>query len=240
MPSFYQSSATQQAVLRTGILEEIGDEPQEEEQAHAREYLSGSLASGAAHRSLGGSFDASVVDSLLAHHARGLYEAISTLNRDLLFLSPRAALIDAQVHARGLHLDARSRLTSNLLISIERDPVEDGIIHAGEIVLGKAVAEYGIVALGWISELLVSSDSSNVISSVIKLIGRIGPVGSSEWRKSTIVNALSHDSLEVRDAAVQCIEDWEDTLMIGVLDAHQENDEWLSSYIDEVKQELAR
>tara|TARA_R110000868_G_scaffold90971_1_gene252155 strand:- start:98 stop:544 length:447 start_codon:yes stop_codon:yes gene_type:complete len=125
------------------------------------------------------------------------------------------------------------RLFGQLLATLESEAVEDGVSHPGEAVVSQ------IVSNGEASSLVdatIDRPGSNA-ASIVQLLGRLSPIEQPS-RTKLISHALNSQDIQLRDAAVQAIELWEDETMIPLLATHREPVTWLSDYIIEVLEDL--
>jgi hypothetical protein len=195
-------------------------------------------------RSLGGSVIASLIDSSLMSHIKNIVaqsaDTSLTLTR-YADLVEKFSIFDAYLlrPSPQIYSDAKSSLRSNLIASISRDPVEDGLIHQGQELIREASTQYGsMVALGWIEEMLNETDDPYLLSSILRLAGRVAPLGSPKARQQLITKFISSNEPIVREAAVQCAETWKDPALKPVLKNHAEEIAWLRNYINDVIEDL--
>ncbi len=125
------------------------------------------------------------------------------------------------------------RLFGQLLASIEAESVEDGMSHPGEALATKIVNSGEATSL---VEATIASRAS-VAASIVQLLGRLRPIELPS-RTALIKHALNSRDIQLRDAAVQAIELWEDEAMIPLLASHQEPVAWLNDHIIEVLEDL--
>lgn len=131
-------------------------------------------------------------------------------------------------------------LRGRLAVAFDVEPLEDGHCHPAEQVLRDNLCparEAG--TLRWIAALFGGSESPAFLASVLKSLGRLPAPGSAAWRLSLVRSALAHESAEVRDAAVQTVELWEDCEALDLLRAHSERVGWLQDYIRQVVEDLS-
>lgn len=195
-------------------------------------------------RSLGGSAMASLIDSSLMSHIKN----IVALSADTSLMLTRYAdlaknfsIFDAYIlkPSTQIYSDAKSSLRSNLIASISRDPVEDGLIHQGQELIREASTQYGSPAtLGWIEDMINEMDDPYLVSSILRLAGRVAPLGSPKARQQLITEFISSNEPTVREAAVQCAETWKDPALKPVLRNHAEEIVWLQNYINDVIEDL--
>jgi hypothetical protein len=130
-----------------------------------------------------------------------------------------------------------------LLMELEADfnnePLEDGIDHEAERTLKNALnALQAELVLPWLAEFCTKVSRPNFAASVLRCLGRLSPPGTLTWRSILIEEALQKENVEIRDAAVQAVEQWEDTDLAEILKVHEEEIPWLHDYIQEVISDL--
>lgn len=134
------------------------------------------------------------------------------------------------------HIDT---LLTELESDFAAEPFEDGMDHEAERTLSKAFvgikAEY---LLPWLSNFCTDLRNPNLAASVLRCLGRLHRPGTEVWRTQLIGDALSKGNAEIRDAAVQAVEQWGETNLASVLRLHQEELPWLQDYIAGVLQDL--
>ena len=129
----------------------------------------------------------------------------------------------------------RTRLDDDLHRAFEAEPVEDGVIHAAEDVIGAAVRSiHGHEALECLRFYALDAENPAFAASVLQCLGRVLGVGTAPWRASLIRDALRAKSLQMRDAAAQAVETWGDQEAVEVLASHVDPDDWLRDYVTDV------
>lgn len=130
------------------------------------------------------------------------------------------------------------QLENQLKAALESAPLEDGYSHAAEILLEKAIRNYGDRAGDWLVGVLSNQDQNDIFKAeLLRLLSRLKPF-TSTWRVDIIKLGLSSSSLEIRDAAVQSAESWEEAEAIQLLEAHKEPCNWLADYTSRVIRDL--
>ena len=126
-----------------------------------------------------------------------------------------------------------------LQTSFENTPLEDGMDHPAEQFLATMLQSTDErLALKWLMEFSLDSSRPGFASSVLRCLGRLVPPSTGLWRSELINEALKVDDIEIRDAAVQTVELWEDRDLISVLKAHDESQPWLRDYIHDLIEDL--
>ena len=117
-------------------------------------------------------------------------------------------------------------------------PLEDGHNHPAESLLAETISSTGATALEWVRGIVLDRESPAFGASVLRCLGRLKMPGDPRWRSEIIGDALGSDNVELRDAAVQAVETWEDKNLLAVLQRHEEPVSWLEEYVGEVMQDL--
>ena len=131
----------------------------------------------------------------------------------------------------------------SLLTELESDfsvePFEDGMDHEAERTLSKALRDIEAEhLLPWLRDFCTDRGNPNLAASVLRCLGRLLEPGTEAWRTRLIRDALAKGNVEIRDAAVQAVEQWGETNLASVLRLHQEELPWLQDYIQGVLQDL--
>lgn len=133
----------------------------------------------------------------------------------------------------------RDLLLNDLKADFATEPFEDGIDHQAEKTLTKAFDSIEAKwLLPWVSDLCIDIGTPNFASSVLRCLGRLPGPGSGMWRARLIGDALKKGNVEIRDAAVQAVEQWGEKDFAEVLLAHQEEIPWLQDYVQNVVDDL--
>ena len=131
--------------------------------------------------------------------------------------------------------DKFPRQLATLASAIEAEPVEDGISHAGEILIADVLSVHGADEL---ATAILQAASSSLQASMVRLIGRVS-VEDALVRRRIVDACLRSSDLQMRDAAVQAVESWEDTACVDLLRRHEEPVDWLADYIRDVIADVA-
>lgn len=132
----------------------------------------------------------------------------------------------------------RIQLEDKLRVSFESDVFEDGMDHPAEQIIATALQSSDAEVLHWLRSFSLNGEHPWFASSVLRCLGRHKDPGSSAWRINLVRDALDVDDLEIRAAAVQAAELWADQDLEHILGTHKESDRWLSSYIQDVIEDL--
>lgn len=132
-----------------------------------------------------------------------------------------------------------AQLESQLQNAFEREPVEDGILHAAENIIRDALrSPVRQEMLEHLRSLALNAKDPVVAASTLRCLGREREAGSASWRTELVRAALKADDLLMRDAAIQAAETWGDKEIVEILQGHTETDEWLRSYLENVIADL--
>lgn len=117
--------------------------------------------------------------------------------------------------------------------AMEAEPVEDGVTHPAEELLERYVGRVD-------GEYLVNAVLQDAVHSadLLRLLGRIDSV-PTDARIALVRRALASADVEIRDAAVQASESWDDPELAPFLKAHSEPITWLAQYVARVADDIA-
>lgn len=120
------------------------------------------------------------------------------------------------------------------------EPLEDGVSHPAEELLSQTSAAYPESTLTWLNRLLETRPA--LAAELLKCLGRIRPKQLEPRMYQQLRKALSHEDVEVRDAAVQVLEAWGGAKAAELLRErlHKEPVPWLAEYISGVLSDLER
>lgn len=145
------------------------------------------------------------------------------------------------VHKQVDENRSRTRLISALHSSFEADPLEDGMYHpAEEIIIEALHSEENHLVLEWLRTECLDVARPSFAASVLRCLGRQTEPGTNSWRAELVGAALAIKDVEIRDAAVQAVESWEDPELLDLLESHSESVTWLRDYIHDVFDDLRR
>ena len=133
----------------------------------------------------------------------------------------------------------RERLANRLWTAFAADPLEDGMSHPAEEIIGEALrSTKDKPVLDWFMAFSLDVVRPSFAASVLRCLGRQTPPGTDLWRTELVRDGLSMDDVEIRDAAVQAAESWGDRSLVDVMRAHREAEPWLREYIEDVISDL--
>lgn len=158
--------------------------------------------------------------------SRALASAIPAYNLDVL----------DPAQAPDPHL-ARTREAASfavILRALDEEEIEDGTSHPAESLLRGHLDRY---RAGDFAQQLKAQASSTRAAALLRLFGRSERVPPHQ-RQSLLRWALRSPDVELRDAAVQAAENWEDAALVPLLQEHEEPVPWLGAYKAAVAREL--
>ena len=121
-------------------------------------------------------------------------------------------------HPHQLSLRNCSQLRDLLYASVEAEPIEDGIGHPAEDIIGNAIRSSGSDRVfDWLFRACIDIEHPAFSASVLRCLGRHILPGTGLWRTELVRKALEIDDVEIRDAAVQAAEFWGGPEMRNVL-----------------------
>ncbi len=133
-----------------------------------------------------------------------------------------------------------NRIANELHAVFEAEPLEDGMSHpADRIIEGALQSPEDKSVLDNLLTLSLDEKHPSFSASILRCLGRQKNPGTSEWRLKLIETSLTMDSVEIRDAAVQAAEFWNDQNLESILRDHQETKPWLREYIQNVLRDWA-
>ena len=133
----------------------------------------------------------------------------------------------------------QTRLAHKLHSAFETEPLEDGMHHKAEDIIEQALQsdEDGRI-LDWLKDFSLDDTQPAFAASILRCLGRQEYLGTSSWRSELVRDALASDDVEIKDAAVQAAELWDDPHILPVLKSHYEPESWLRDYISDVIDDL--
>ena len=167
---------------------------------------------------------------------------IETDERDLFDIRPSEEKdgLEAAAAPKALVEDReRERLANRLWTAFAADPLEDGMSHPAEEIIGEALrSTEDNPVLDWFRTFSLDAERPGFAASVLRCLGRQTPPGTDSWRTELVRDGLAVDDVEIRDAAVQAAESWGDRSLADVMKAHREAEPWLREYIEDVISDL--
>ena len=163
-------------------------------------------------------------------------------------LMPREPFVlstNAQVDARAFALlppskDTSllpSRLLTSILQMVEKHAVESGVSHSAEAAMSELLSSARSHEI--CRYLSIASLPSSIKASLLLLIGRC-LAGSMDLltRRRLVGDAFASDNVEVRDAALQMVEMWQDRGLAPLVVQHVDSVTWLNDYARQIAQNL--
>ena len=133
----------------------------------------------------------------------------------------------------------QTRLANKLHTAFETEPLEDGMHHKAEDIIGQALQSgEDVRILEWLRAFSLDDTQPVFAASILRCLGRQEYLGISSWRSELVRDALALDDVEIRDAAVQAAELWDDREILPVLKSHSDPESWLRDYISDVIDDL--
>lgn len=114
-------------------------------------------------------------------------------------------------------------------------PLESCVAHPADQIIERALREYPRASiLAWLKKFCLDESRPDFAASVLRCLGHQPNPGTRAWRVHLLEDALRMDNLEIRDAAVQTADMWDDEEMADILRSHEEPVPWLRQYIVDV------
>ncbi len=145
------------------------------------------------------------------------------------FASPRASASAGDERERR---QFRARLWS----AFDAEPLVAGLAHPAESIVSEFLASAERERLlGWLRNVCLDASRPNFAASVLRCLGRQEEApGSHRWRLDLVRDGLGASNAEIREAAVQLAEVWDEVGMWAILEGHVERESWLREYIEDV------
>ena len=135
--------------------------------------------------------------------------------------------------------EIQDKLISNLIIQFRDHPLEAGIHHPAEDILERAFQNIDSSVLMSILKGICTYSPSNVLSSsTLACLGHLTEPGTSEWRRQLIGDCLDNRSADIRHAAIQAVENWQERNLADILRSHKDLFEWINDYAQGVARDL--
>lgn len=180
-----------------------------------------------------------------------------TARRRGLAISPDAACLQTEIEELAIRVFAiwrttagsvsstrerdRRRFLDRLHASFDAEPLEDGMDHPAEQVITAAFeSEDRETALQWISSACLESESPAFAAATFLCAARQPGIGTAAWRAGLVRGGLGSEDIELRDAAIQAAEFWDDPGLREILAVHSEPVSWLDEYRRGVMDDLVR
>ena len=118
--------------------------------------------------------------------------------------------------------------------------------HPAEDILKRAIKTQEVDVISWIKSLLEVEHKSQLWLSgdILTLLGRVVEETPPVWAYKLIHKALAHNSAEVRNSALQCLEHWGTPTALDYLVRHKDRVDWLEEYrlqiIDDLTKEIEK
>ncbi|MDE2645091.1 MAG: hypothetical protein OXI05_04545 [Bacteroidota bacterium] len=166
---------------------------------------------------------------------------------DIVELQKKRAVIEQKLQStwamadQGDAIQALSHLRKLLYASFEAEPLEDGIDHPAEDIIGDAIRSTDNTRVfNWLSRACLDAEHPTFSASILRCLGRLMPPGTELWRVELVWNALTVNDAEIRDAALQTAEFWGGLGMRYILEIKVQTEplRWLRNYMRDVIEDL--
>jgi hypothetical protein len=128
-----------------------------------------------------------------------------------------------------------------LVAQLYDEPIEDAVAHPAEGWIRKALERDSSGCLQALSEALRNSyvDRASLAASILRCIGRMSYGQVGRWGLRVADDALRHQDVEVREAAVRALEAWGCREGLAMLRSHHDVEAWLDDYVRQVVSDLS-
>ena len=136
----------------------------------------------------------------------------------------------------------RDALKYELQADFEHQPLHDGMKHRADATLKEATLQLDDAdLLPWLREFCTDAAHPAFASDTLKCVARLTPaVGTPTWRANLVEDMLQNLDVQMREAAVQASEHWQDRRIINMLRKHRDPDDRIQQYIDAVIKALTK
>ena len=133
----------------------------------------------------------------------------------------------------------QAQLLYRLHAAFESEPFEDGMDHPAEQIIKRALqSSENQQVFDWFENFSLDMEHPSFAASILRCLGRQTNLGTSSWRARLVRKTLAVGNVEIRDAAVQATESWNDPELVEILRSHNEIEPWLYEYILSVINDL--
>ena len=134
----------------------------------------------------------------------------------------------------------RDALKYELQADFEHQPLHGGMNHPASATLREAALQLDEAdLLPWLREFCTDAAHPAFASGTLRCVAMLTPaVGTPTWRANLVEDMLQNLDIQMRDAAVEASEHWQDRRIIDVLRKHRDPDAHIQQYIDGVIKDL--
>jgi len=176
---------------------------------------------------------ADLLDWLRNQYVHGSAKDVSKLTGDVL-----QTMV---THLSGLRATPLCEFDSasfrrTLVAQLHDEPIEDGVAHPAERLIDDSFRNDSAVCLQTLARTLKDNflERPSVSASLLRCIGRMSFERVGHWGLKTVTEALYHDDVEVRDAAIRALEKWGGNESVRILRRHRDPEDWLNDYVKQV------
>lgn len=139
--------------------------------------------------------------------------------------------------------DTEKRFAERVVGSLREAPVEDGYSHPVEQIIKDALIEFPAAAPQWVQSIYIENivTSPDISIGVLRCVGRLPYELIAPWGMVLAAGALSHQDIEVLEAAVRAFERWGGRGSIEILKSRvaAEPVPWMADYLGQVLLDLS-
>ncbi len=123
---------------------------------------------------------------------------------------------------------------------LREEPIEDGVAHPAETIIEECLAKCGASCLRTMVRAFEEyvDRRPSISASILRCIGRLDLDQAGDWGMRVARQGLSHQDIEVREAAVRALEGWGDRESLGLLGRHRDSVPWMNDYVQQVIADL--
>jgi hypothetical protein len=133
------------------------------------------------------------------------------------------------------------RFRDALVCALDEDPIEDGMQHPADELIERALHTSGSRCIEELARAFREFYTSRPVMSalILRCMARIDFADTGPQGLALAKRALSHDDVEMREAAIRAFENWGGFEALAILRQHYDHETWLREYVSRVIEDLA-
>lgn len=133
------------------------------------------------------------------------------------------------------------RLRGGLVCALEDIPIEDGMQHPADELIERALGASRSSCIEGLSRAFHEFYTSRpaMSAAILRCMARVDFAQTGAQGLGLAQHALSHDDVEMREAAVRAFETWGGVEALAILRQHDDPEAWLHEYVSRVVVDLS-
>ena len=132
------------------------------------------------------------------------------------------------------------QLANELQADFQNNPLQDGMDHPAARTLQRAIQNIPAHQLmTWLKTTCTDAHSPVFAASVLICLGALPNPLDPPRRRQLIREALESQSIDIREAAIQAVEQWQEVDLADLLQNHTDPEPWLQQYARGVAQDIS-